>query len=107
MVASAATIIQVTATTRSGSMPESSARSSLSEKARIDLPVRVRFRNQKSAATAMTATIRVIAWVVRIASPSSSPVSLAEVAHGEEEARAVGEVAVVGADDAAARCRCR
>ena len=55
-------------------MPDSSARSSLSEKARIDLPVRVRFRNQKSSATAMPAVTRVMTCVVRIARPSSSPV---------------------------------
>ena len=64
MVASAAAMIQVTATTRSGLMPDSSARSSLSEKARIDLPVRVFCRNQNSAATTITAVTTVITCVV-------------------------------------------
>ncbi len=48
--------IQVTRTTFSGLMPESNARSSLSEKARMDLPVRVRLRNQNNSATQITAT---------------------------------------------------
>ena len=55
-------------------MPDSSARSSLSEKARIDLPVRVRFRNQNSTATTTTAVTTVMPCVVLSASPSSSPV---------------------------------
>ena len=75
MVASAATMTHVTATTFSGLMPESSARSSLSEKARIDLPVRVRFRNQNSSATQIAATVTVRISVVRITSGSSSPVA--------------------------------
>jgi len=46
IVASAATINHVYKTTRSGFMPESNARSSLSEKALIDFPVLVLLRNQ-------------------------------------------------------------
>ena len=67
-------MIHVTATTRSGLMPDRSARSSLSEKARIDLPVRVRFRNQKSAATTTIAVTMVMACVDLKASPSARPV---------------------------------
>ena len=74
MVASAAVIIQAIITTRSGLIPDSSARSSLSEKARIDLPVRVLFKNQNTMPTVTTAVPRVTAWVVLIASPSFRPV---------------------------------
>ncbi len=38
------------------------------------LPVRVRIRNQNRSATTATAVTTVIAWLVRIASPSESPV---------------------------------
>jgi mRNA-degrading endonuclease toxin of MazEF toxin-antitoxin module len=41
----------------------------------MDLPVRVRLRNQKSAATQTAATARVMTWVVRMARPSSRPVA--------------------------------
>ena len=40
----------------------------------MDLPLRVRLRNQNSSATTITAVITVIPCVVLIASPSSSPV---------------------------------
>jgi len=74
VVANAATMIQVTVTTFSGLMPDSNAKSSLSENARMDLPVRVLFRNQNRRATTTTATTTVIAWVVLIARPSFRPV---------------------------------
>ena len=74
MVASAAVMIHAIITNRSGLIPDSSARSSLSEKARIDLPVRVRFRNQNTAATVTMAVTTVTAWVVLMASPSFNPV---------------------------------
>ncbi len=72
-------MIQVTATTRSGLIPERSARSSLSEKARIDLPVRVRLRNQKRSATATAAVTSVMACEVRMARPSARPVASRKV----------------------------
>ena len=68
-------MIQVIATTRSGLMPDSSARSSLSEKARMLLPLRVRFRNQNSQAITPKAVTSVITVVVRIANPSARPVA--------------------------------
>ena len=82
-MARAATISHVYRTTRSGFMPESKAKSSLSEKALIDFPVLVRLRNQNRMATTKTAVITVITCVVLIAKPSSRPVnflkSLAEI----------------------------
>ena len=57
-----------------GLMPDSSARSSLSEKARIDLPVRVLFRNQKTKPTTRNAVITVTPCEVLIARPSFRPV---------------------------------
>ena len=46
----------------------------MSEYARMDLPVRVFSRNQKSSSTSTTATATLSVWVVLIASPSDSPV---------------------------------
>ena len=46
----------------------------MSEKARIDLPVRVRFRNQKTAATVTMAVTTVTACVVLMKGPSFRPV---------------------------------
>ena len=40
----------------------------------MDLPVRVRSRNQKTAATSATATTTLRVWVVLTASPSARPV---------------------------------
>ena len=74
-VARIATIIQVIATTRSGLMPDNRAKSSLSENALIDLPVRVRFKNQKRAATIIIAVTKVILCVTFIAKPSFKPVN--------------------------------
>ena len=41
----------------------------------MDLPVRVRLRNQNNMATTMTAVTMVMPWVVLKAKPSDSPVS--------------------------------
>ncbi len=92
ITAKAAAMIQVTCTTRSGLMPDSSARSSLSENARIDLPVRVFCRNQNSSAMVIKAVTTVTAVVVLIARPSASPVHVLELPRRDQEPRAVGEV---------------
>ena len=61
-------------TTRSGSIPDRRARSGLLEYARIDLPVRVRLKNQKTAVTTMNAEAIVIACDDLMATPSVRPV---------------------------------
>ena len=94
-------MIQVIATTRSGLMPDRSARSSLSENARIDLPVRVRFRNQKSAATTITAVTIVIAGAEPDRQPFLEPGQVRKRTRRNHEALAVVEGLVVDADDEA------
>ena len=69
-----ATSTQTIVTTFSGLIPESNARSSLSEKALIDLPVRVLFKNQNKAATIIIAATNVMTCDKRIARPSFNPV---------------------------------
>ena len=67
----------------------------------MDLPVRVFCRNQKRAATETSITTTVMTWEVRMARPSSRPVDLLEVAGADDEAGAVLEALLVGADDEA------
>ena len=55
-------------------MPDRRAKSSLSEKARIDLPVRVFCKNQNRAAMVNKAVTSVTAVVPLMAKPSAKPV---------------------------------
>ena len=99
MTARAAAMIQVTCTTRSGLMPDSSARSSLSEKARIDLPVRVFCRNQNSATMTTMAVTTVTAVVVLIAKALGQPGPVLELLGRQHEPLAIGKVLLFRADD--------
>ena len=74
IAASPAVMIHAITTTRLGLMPDRSARSGLLEYARIDLPVRVRLKNQKTAATTINAEATVIACDDLMATPSERPV---------------------------------
>ena len=58
-----------------GFIPDNKAKSSLSEYARIDLPVRVLLRNQNKIITTKIAVMIVIPCVVLNAKPSRKPVS--------------------------------
>ena len=86
-------------TTRSGLTPDSSARFSLSEKARIDFPVRVRCRNQCSHATTSAVVTSVMVCAVRSGQRLRQTRPFAKLRGGEDKSRPVGELPILDADD--------